>query len=107
MNYLKDNEGENISSKNKNFCELTGIYWMWKNVKADFYGMMHYRRYLILKNDKWIEKNFNKFIERNFYINRLINIFFNVDLFQTISSDKLFIQKELKYFSEHLSELME
>jgi exopolysaccharide biosynthesis protein len=107
LNYLKDNEGENISSKNKNFCELTGIYWMWKNVKADFYGMMHYRRYLILKNDKWIEKNFNKFIGRSFYINRLINIFFYTDLFQTISSDKLFIQKELKYFSEHLSELME
>ena len=26
--YLKDNIGDNISNKNKNFCELTGVYWI-------------------------------------------------------------------------------
>ena len=43
---LHDNEGENISYKNKMYCELTAQYWVWKNVKdLDYYGFFHYRRY--------------------------------------------------------------
>lgn len=40
-----DNTGENISSKNKSYCELTTQYWAWKNLEADYYGFFHYRRY--------------------------------------------------------------
>lgn len=44
--FLHDNTGENISEKNRSYCELTAQYWAWKNCEADYYGFFHYRRYL-------------------------------------------------------------
>lgn len=46
---LVDNIGNNISTKNVNYCELTALYWMWKNClnnKYEYYGLCQYRRML-------------------------------------------------------------
>ena len=42
---LQDNGGENISEKNREYCELTAHYYAWKNIEADYYGFCHYRRF--------------------------------------------------------------
>lgn len=49
IGYTPDNTGENISAKNPHFCELTGLYWAWKNLDADYLGLVHYRRYFTRK----------------------------------------------------------
>ena len=53
-----DDDGDNISHKNKYYCELTAQYWAWKNVEADYYGFFHYRRYLSFASKHYPSNHF-------------------------------------------------
>ena len=50
IGYQEDHTGDTISQKNPTCCELTGMYWAWKNLEADYYGLVHYRRHFCGQN---------------------------------------------------------
>lgn len=87
LNYIRDNTGENISNKNANYCELTGVYWIWKNYQSfENIGICHYRRYFVRNNEILTSKYINKVLKsydiilpKKFYFKRNIwdNYFLN------------------------------
>ncbi len=72
-NLMGDNSGDNISQKNREYSECTGLYWFWKNYDyrhLEYVGAFQYRRQLILNelfaraiNDK--EKQVYKCVHLN------------------------------------------
>ena len=49
--FITDDKGDNISLKNQQYCELTVMYWIWKNTDSKYIGLSHYRRRFDFEDD--------------------------------------------------------
>lgn len=83
---ITDDIGINISNKNKQYCELTALYWAWKNSKTDIIGLCHYRRIFPFKSKE-----------------EIVNILENYDII--VASPYSFrISLEDEYLTSHIKE---
>ena len=121
IGFNKDNTGDNISTKNPLFCELTGLYWAWKNLDLDYYGLVHYRRYFTLskKIPKYENDKFNVVLsseevenllkdtdiilpkERNYFIETVYNHYKHTMYIEPLDeAGKIIEEKYPEYFKE-------
>ncbi len=56
----RDDSGDNISDKNRGYCELTAQYWAYKNLECDVCGIMHRRRYFDFSEKTVFDKSSKK-----------------------------------------------
>ncbi len=64
LGYIGDDTGVSISEKNCYYGELTGVYWVWKNIKtSDYVGICHYRRYFCTEEGRILtEKDYEELL---------------------------------------------
>lgn len=86
--YTRDDSGENISDKNSNFGTQTGLFWAWKNLDAEYKGLVHYRRYFVGK-----DKNKKDMIA---------SVISYAELEPMLKKYKIFVPKKRKYYIETL-----
>ncbi len=89
IGYQRDDEGDNISEKNDTYCELTGMYYAWKNIDADYIGLVHYRRYFAGLRYAISKDPFDKIMDY-------------VDAVQALKNADIVVPNKRKYYIESL-----
>ena len=84
----RDDSGDHISAMNPRYCELTGLYWLWKNCRAEYYGLVHYRRYF---------KNFTKKKKDPF-----LNVLDRGHLEELLRKTDIILPKKRNYYIESI-----
>ena len=87
-------ECDNISSLNSIYCEMTAMYWAWKNIRKiypdiQYVGLCHYRRYFNANSQSFTEKlkGFKHKLKIHQEIKRGTNLFPHfLEKIQTINS---------------------
>lgn len=102
--YLCDNSEENISIKNNSYCEMTGLYWIWKNTSDKYIGLVHYRRYFLNESQRL------KF-QYNYYVRHVNNesenhIITKKEIEAILKNNKLVVKKS-KIYRERTIDLFE
>lgn len=91
LGFQGDNSGENISTLNPYYCELTGLYWAWKNLECDYLGLVHYRRYFTKMTKGYNESiNIDDVILNRFEVEKLLE------------NSEVIVPKRRKYYIETL-----
>ena len=91
IGFIGDNTGDNISSLNPYYCELTGLYWAWKNLDCDYLGLVHYRRYFTKKSQRYSD-----------YISMDEVILSRDDLDNLLLTNDVLVPKKRRYYIETL-----
>lgn len=109
--YQRDDVGENISFKNPFYSELTGMYWAYKNLKADYIGLCHYHRYMELKGVKIEDHEIILPKKRHYYIETIYDQYRHAHGAIGLDTAREIIERDypdyLSFYDEHMRKTAE
>ena len=109
--YQRDDEGENISYKNRYYSELTGLFWAYKNLKADYIGLCHYHRYMDIKGLKIDDHEIILPRKRHYFIETIYDQYRHAHGSIGLDTARQIIARDhpdyLSFFDEHMHKTSE